>query len=292
MKQTRLIKFNALLLLAGLCVMGSCAEDELPAPMKKARTVVKFTADWSECASAAPVKYTVRMGNDAQEVTGNVNNFLLSSTSDYSMVAYNEPQGIIVSGNTATLNEVGISTRGAGASVTSLPDDFFSVAGDLKKDELMALTGDTLRLTFKMKQRTRQVNLMIKAGTRPISSASGVLENVVAGIDLITGEATSVANTIVNFTASQAADGAQQLSGVMRLLGVSREEERKQTMTMEVVMQDGGTTEMTADLTEMLAHIEEGGNRPLELQGTVSGGISGDVMDWQIVEKGDISFNN
>lgn len=30
MRRIRLCKFNALLLLAGLCVMGSCAEDELP----------------------------------------------------------------------------------------------------------------------------------------------------------------------------------------------------------------------------------------------------------------------
>lgn len=78
MRRIRLCKFNALLLLAGLCVMGSCAEDELPAPMKKARTVVKLTADWSECSSAAPAKYMVRIGNETQEVTGNVNSFYCS----------------------------------------------------------------------------------------------------------------------------------------------------------------------------------------------------------------------
>lgn len=38
----------------------------------------KLTADWSECSSAAPAKYMVRIGNETQEVTGNVNSFYCS----------------------------------------------------------------------------------------------------------------------------------------------------------------------------------------------------------------------
>ena len=62
-------------------------------------------------------EYMVRIGNETQEVTGNVNSFLLLSTSDYDMVAYNEPQGVTVNGNIATLNTV--TTRSEGSSVVT-----------------------------------------------------------------------------------------------------------------------------------------------------------------------------
>lgn len=268
MKRIGLCKFNALLLLAGLCVMGSCTEDELPAPMKKARTVVKLTADWSECSSAAPAKYMVRIGNETQEVTGNVNSFLLLSTSDYGMVAYNEPQGVSVNGNIATLNTV--ATRSEGSSVvTGNPDDLFSVSEDLVQDELLALTGDTLRLTVKMQQRTRQVNITMDTDVESVKSVTGMLDNVVSSIDLTTGELLSVAKASVSFTASPVAEGeaSMRLRGTVRLLGVSQEKAQRQIMTVEITKEDETTETITTDLTEVLSKLDEGGNTPLDIEG-------------------------
>ena len=280
MRRIRLCKFNALLLLAGLCVMGSCAEDELPAPMKKARTVVKLTADWSECSSAAPAKYMVRIGNETQEVTGNVNSFLLLSTSDYGMVAYNEPQGVSVNGNIATLNTV--ATRSEGSSVvTGNPDDLFSVSEDLVQDELLALTGDTLRLTVKMQQRTRQVNITMDTDVESIKSVTGMLDNVVSSIDLTTGELLSVAKASVSFTASPVA-------GTVRLLGVSQEKAQRQIMTVEITKEDETTETITTDLTEVLSKLDEGGNTPLDIEG--KGGFNGNVINWIVEEKGDLDW--
>ena len=262
MRRIRLCKFNALLLLAGLCVMGSCAEDELPAPMKKARTVVKLTADWSECSSAAPAKYMVRIGNETQEVTGNVNSFLLLSTSDYGMVAYNEPQGVSVNGNIATLNTV--ATRSEGSSVvTGNPDDLFSVSEDLVQDELLALTGDTLRLTVKMQQRTRQVNITMDTDVESIKSVTGMLDNVVSSIDLTTGELLSVAKA-------------------------SQEKAQRQIMTVEITKEDDTTETITTDLTEVLSKLDEGGNTPLDIEG--KGGFNGNVINWIVEEKGDLDW--
>ena len=282
MKRIGLCKFNALLLLAGLCVMGSCAEDELPAPMKKARTVVKLTADWSECSSAAPAKYMVRIGNETQEVTGNVNSFLLLSTSDYGMVAYNEPQGVSVNGNIATLNAV--ATRSEGSSVvTGNPDDLFSVSEDLVQDELLALTGDTLRLTVKMQQRTRQVNITMDTDVESIKSVTGMLD-----IDLTTGELLSVAKASVSFTASPVAEGeaSMRLKGTVRLLGVSQEKAQRQIMTVEITKEDETTETITTDLTEVLSKLDEGGNTPLDIEGR--GGFNGNVINWVVEEKGDL----
>ena len=278
MRRIRLCKFNALLLLAGLCVMGSCAEDELPAPMKKARTVVKLTADWSECSSAAPAKYMVRIGNETQEVTGNVNSFLLLSTSDYDMVAYNEPQGVTVNGNIATLNTV--ATRSEGSSVvTGNPDDLFSVSEDLVQDELLALTGDTLRLTVKMQQRTRQVNITMDTDVESIKSVTGMLDNVVSSIDLT-----------VSFTASPVAEGEarMRLKGTVRLLGVSQEKAQRQIMTVEITKEDETTETITTDLTEVLSKLDEGGNTPLDIEGR--GGFNGNVINWVVEEKGDLNW--
>lgn len=289
MRRIRLCKFNALLLLAGLCVMGSCAEDELPAPMKKARTVVKLTADWSECSSAAPAKYMVRIGNETQEVTGNVNSFLLLSTSDYDMVAYNEPQGVTVNGNIATLNTV--ATRSEGSSVvTGNPDDLFSVSEDLVQDELLALTGDTLRLTVKMQQRTRQVNITMDTDVENIKSVTGMLDNVVSSIDLTTGEQLSVAKAFVNFTASPVAEGeAMRLKGTVRLLGVSQEKAQRQKMTVEITKKDETTETITTDLTEVLSKLDEGGNTPLDIEGR--GGFNGNVIDWDVNDKGNLDWS-
>ena len=289
MKRIGLCKFNALLLLAGLCVMGSCTEDELPAPMKKARTVVKLTADWSECSSAAPAKYMVRIGNETQEVTGNVNSFLLLSTSDYGMVAYNEPQGVSVNGNIATLNTV--ATRSEGSSVvTGNPDDLFSVSEDLVQDELLALTGDTLRLTVKMQQRTRQVNITMDTDVESIKSVTGMLDNVVSSIDLTTGELLSVAKASVSFTASPVAEGeaSMRLKGTVRLLGVSQEKAQRQIMTVEITKEDETTETITTDLTEVLSKLDEGGNTPLDIEGR--GGFNGNVINWIVEEKGDLDW--
>lgn len=289
MKRIGLCKFNALLLLAGLCVMGSCTEDELPAPMKKARTVVKLTADWSECSSAAPAKYMVRIGNETQEVTGNVNSFLLLSTSDYGMVAYNEPQGVSVNGNIATLNAV--ATRSEGSSVvTGNPDDLFSVSEDLVQDELLALTGDTLRLTVKMQQRTRQVNITMDTDVESIKSVTGMLDNVVSSIDLTTGELLSVAKASVSFTASPVAEGeaSMRLKGTVRLLGVSQEKAQRQIMTVEITKEDETTETITTDLTEVLSKLDEGGNTPLDIEGR--GGFNGNVINWVVEEKGDLDW--
>lgn len=289
MKRIGLCKFNALLLLAGLCVMGSCTEDELPAPMKKARTVVKLTADWSECSSAAPAKYMVRIGNETQEVTGNVNSFLLLSTSDYGMVAYNEPQGVSVNGNIATLNAV--ATRSEGSSVvTGNPDDLFSVSEDLVQDELLALTGDTLRLTVKMQQRTRQVNITMDTDVESIKSVTGMLDNVVSSIDLTTGELLSVAKASVSFTASPVAEGeaSMRLRGTVRLLGVSQEKAQRQIMTVEITKEDETTETITTDLTEVLSKLDEGGNTPLDIEGR--GGFNGNVINWIVEEKGDLDW--
>lgn len=113
------------------------------------------------------------------------------------MVAYNEPQGVTVNGNIATLNTV--ATRSEGSSVvTGNPDDLFSVSEDLVQDELLALTGDTLRLTVKMQQRTRQVNITMDTDVESIKSVTGMLDNVVSSIDLTTGELLSVAKASVN----------------------------------------------------------------------------------------------
>lgn len=289
MKRIGLCKFNALLLLAGLCVMGSCTEDELPAPMKKARTVVKLTADWSECSSAAPAKYMVRIGNETQEVTGNVNSFLLLSTSDYGMVAYNEPQGVSVNGNIATLNTV--ATRSEGSSVvTGNPDDLFSVSEDLVQDELLALTGDTLRLTVKMQQRTRQVNITMDTDVESIKSVTGMLDNVVSSIDLTTGELLSVAKASVSFTASPVAEGeaSMRLKGTVRLLGISQEKAQRQIMTVEITKEDETTETTTTDLTEVLSKLDEGGNTPLDIEG--KGGFNGNVINWIVEEKGDLDW--
>ena len=289
MRRIRLCKFNALLLLAGLCVMGSCTEDELPAPMKKARTVVKLTADWSECSSAAPAKYMVRIGNETQEVTGNVNSFLLLSTSDYGMVAYNEPQGVSVNGNIATLNTV--ATRSEGSSVvTGNPDDLFSVSEDLVQDELLALTGDTLRLTVKMQQRTRQVNITMDTDVESIKSVTGMLDNVVSSIDLTTGELLSVAKASVSFTASPVAEGeaSMRLKGTVRLLGISQEKAQRQIMTVEITKEDETTETITTDLTEVLSKLDEGGNTPLDIEG--KGGFNGNVINWIVEKKGDLDW--
>ena len=289
MRRIRLCKFNALLLLAGLCVMGSCAEDELPAPMKKARTVVKLTADWSECSSAAPAKYMVRIGNETQEVTGNVNSFLLLSTSDYGMVAYNEPQGVSVNGNIATLNAV--ATRSEGSSVvTGNPDDLFSVSEDLVQDELLALTGDTLRLTVKMQQRTRQVNITMDTDVESIKSVTGMLDNVVSSIDLTTGEQLSVAKASVSFTASPVEGEARmRLKGTVRLLGVSQEKAQRQIMTVEITKGDERTETITTDLTEVLSKLDEGGNTPLDIEGR--GGFNGNVINWDVNDKGNLDWS-
>lgn len=291
MKQLRIRKYNAFILLAALA-LGSCAEDELPAPMKKAKTVVKLTADWSKCSSdVLPENYVVRIGNDMQPVKGNVNTFTLYADDDYSMLTYNEPQGITISGNTATLNTVTTRAGGVPESVVSgNPGNLFSASNELLKDELLKLADDTLRLGIQMQQHTRRVNLNMNVNETGIRAATGVLDNVASSIDLTTGELIGVASASVSFTPSQSAGSNQQLAATLCLLGVAKEEGKKQTMKVELTMQDATTKTVETDLTSVLSKLDES-NEPLEITGSMTqSGVGGTVINWTVVEGGDLSI--
>lgn len=166
----------------------------------------------------------------------------------------------------------------------------FSVSEDLVQDELLALTGDTLRLTVKMQQRTRQVNITMDTDVESIKSVTGMLDNVVSSIDLTTGELLSVAKASVSFTASPVAEGeaSMRLKGTVRLLGVSQEKAQRQIMTVEITKEDETTETITTDLTEVLSKLDEGGNTPLDIEGR--GGFNGNVINWVVEEKGDLDW--
>lgn len=126
--------------------MTGCVKDELfntPHPDKGA---VVVTTDWTDALAEAtvPDTYFLSMdGNVAKEVQAATNcypDLLLPGT--HTLLIYNEPQGMTISGTTATVNSLKDGT------LVPLPEYLFSA---VKEPDVVQ--DDTLRVTVPMIRR-------------------------------------------------------------------------------------------------------------------------------------------
>lgn len=283
--------------MGAVLLLGSCQGDELPQPMKRARTVLDLNTVWPTTVTdnaktivsransdfSEPENYVIRIGNDLHTVSGNVNRVIVYAGSTYDIVTYNEPQHITISGDIAVVDDT--PATGNGATMYGNPGHLFSTSNAVETSE----SNDTIKVKLAMQQRTHEVKLGLNVpGAK---SAEGVLYNVVAGINLATGEKVSVGNVSNSFSVTQAANYAQ-LSTTFRLLGIPEVEEGETPLQQKFVItltkNDDTVETIETDLTEELAGLEGNGNTSLEIKGELP--IQGNVIDWTVVEGGDLEI--
>lgn len=277
MKSKRHILLAYTAVLAAI-LFASCVKDELYDTPHPDRGAVVVTADWSDRSSEAgvPQAYTLRIGGQEQEVSGETNVFnRLLPPGRYTLTAYSRQDQITVEGNTASVNAT------SAKHIEPTPGYLFASVQDIG-----VLADDTLRATARMKQLVRRLDLELTATEgdyRRVRSATATLSGVASAADIVTGERSAAAEVINAFRQ----DG-NKFTVFFRLLGIVPTE--TQTLTVDITFNNGDAQRIVSNLTEAMKgfHSEA---KPIKLSGNlllpVEAGMTGaTITDWCEVEGG------
>mgnify|MGYP003259268620 FL=1 len=205
----------------------------------------------------------------------------------HTLLVYNEPEGMTVEGNIATVQM-------QEDMLVPLPGYLFSA-----EKELEIVQDDTLRVSVPMKRRLCPIvlNLSLKGeNTESIALITATLSGMAASVDLRTG-AVGSENATVALDVRQAEARTHtyregQLEMRCRVTGTDPKE--RQILTVKVTMADGYVQTIMSDLTEYLKDLNAD-MKPIELEGTVEapqdGHFSGTIEKWETVSGGDIDAN-
>ena len=277
MKSNRHIFITYTAVLAAIS-LASCVKDELYNTPHPDSGAVVVTADWSDRNSDAdiPQTYILSIDGQEQEVSRetNVLNRLLSA-GKYTLAAYNKPDQVTVANGTASVNAT------SAKHINPMPGYLFASVQDIN-----VVADDTLRVTARMKQLIRRLNLELTATEGDYSrvqSATATLSGVASVADMTTGErsaAAQVTNTFIQ-------DG-NKFTLFFRLLGIVTTE--AQTLTVDITFNNSDTQQIVSDVTESMKNfnneaepIKLKGNLLLPVEATVTGAT---ITGWNEVDGG------
>ena len=277
MKSNRHIFITYTAVLAAI-LLASCVKDELYNTPHPDSGAVVVTADWSDRNSDAdiPQAYILSIDGQEQEVSKetNVLNRLLSA-GKYTLAAYNKPDQVTVADNTVSVNAT------SAKHINPMPGYLFASVQDIN-----VVADDTLRVTARMKQLIRRLNLELTATEGDYSrvqSATATLSGVASVADMATGERSAAAQVTNTFRQ----DG-NKFTLFFRLLGIVTTE--AQTLTVDITFNNGDTQQIVSDVTESMKNfnneaepIKLKGNLLLPVEATVTGAT---ITGWNEVDGG------
>lgn len=308
MKKTaihKMIRGNRKINLSGICKLlifaavcqsfGSCVKDDLHNTPHPDKGAVRVTTDWTGRSEEAvqPENYLLRIGEESQEVTAETNTFKsLLAPGTYRLLAYNTPEGVSVTGNTAT-----VDTKDDG-TLTPQPGYLFSAG-----KELDVAADDTLKITLPMQQYIRCLTLTLQLAEgdkERIAGTAATLTGIAHSLDLTTGEQTAgqTRRTVApefrfGTVTPTRAEGKPALAAMLRLMGVITSE--RQTLTLAVTLTDGSVQTIRTDLTEMLKDFGGTDRKPLTLDALLNlptaSSMGGTITGWTEVDNGDITIH-
>lgn len=282
MKKTaihKMIRGNRKINLSGICKLlifaavcqsfGSCVKDDLHNTPHPDKGAVRVTTDWTGRSEEAvqPENYLLRIGEESQEVTAETNTFKsLLAPGTYRLLAYNTPEGVSVTGNTAT-----VDTKDDG-TLTPQPGYLFSAG-----KELDVAADDTLKITLPMQQYIRCLTLTLQLAEgdkERIAGTAATLTGIAHSLDLTTGEQT-------------AGQTGRTVAPEFRFGTV--------TLTLAVTLTDGSVQTIRTDLTEMLKDFGGTDRKPLTLDALLNlptaSSMGGTITGWTEVDNGDITIH-
>ncbi len=277
MKSNRHIFITYTAVLAAI-LLASCVKDELYNTPHPDSGAVVVTADWSNRNSDAdiPQIYILSIDGQEQEVSRetNVLNRLLSA-GKYTLAAYNKPDQVTVANNTASVNAT------SAKHINPMPGYLFASVQDIN-----VVADDTLRVTARMKQLIRRLNLELTATEGDYSrvqSATATLSGVASVADMATGERSAAAQVTNTFRQ----DG-NKFTLFFRLLGIVTTE--AQTLTVDITFNNGDTQQIVSDVTESMKNFNNEAE-PIKLKGNLLLPVEATVTDatitgWNEVDGG------
>ena len=157
---------TTILTLALLLTLGGCVKDELHDTAHPDTGKVTVTANWADRGEGVdiPASWHIALGDYTGTETGATHSpDYLFNPGNYTLAAYNIPDGITVSGTTAT-----VATED-GSFITGIPGWLFTSVQEV------AIEADTdYELTAAMHQQVRQLTLMIE----PTGDAADRIETI------------------------------------------------------------------------------------------------------------------
>lgn len=288
-----MMKARQYMTMAGMAalMLTSCVKDDLydtPHPDKGA---VVIATDWTEALaeSTVPETYLLRM-DEGRAVQADEKELCypdLLTPGAHTLLVYNEPEGITVAGNTATVQM-------QDGMLIPLPGYLFSA-----EKELNVMQDDTLRITVPMERRLCPIVLSLDLkgeNTDEIAGVEATLGGLSGSVDLRTGTPGGenlTARLDVRQTESKTRayrEGTLEMR--CRVVGIC--EEQKQMLSVKVTMNDGYVNTITSDLTELLKDLNTD-MEPVKLEGSIEapqdGHFSGTIEDWDTVSGGDTDAN-
>lgn len=254
MKNTAYIVISCLSAL----VLASCVKDDLyntPHPDKGALVV---TADFSERTEGNAIPDTYVFSVDGKTCDANsAEPFYypeLLPAGVHKLVAYNEPAGMLLSGNVASVEVLQDGT------VEPLPQYLYSYSGSVE-----AVVDDTVRVTMPMGQRVRDLYLrfdITEGDIARLASVGGTLSGVAGAFDVSAGAVTGAAMDVVP---DFAVDG-NSVEAHVRLLGTIGS---RQTLSLNIEFTDGLTQTVESDVADFLRDFGSDMLTPLELSGNL-----------------------
>ena len=265
----------------------SCVKDELHDTPHPDYGKITVTADWSDRGEGVdiPAEWTVTMGDYTGTETGATHSpDYLFKPGGYTLAAYNIPEGITISGTTATV------AAADGGCIVNAPGWLFSSVQEV------AIEADTdYELTAVMRQQVRKLTLMIEpAGdaAERIESIEGTLSGAAGTLDFATGTYGTPSEVELRFTKITKGDDAGKWMATVRLLGIAGNLQR---LTATLTYTDGNPqpTSLNSDLTTALDGFNDGKTSPLTLGGTIAetpgeAGFTGEITDWETVDGGGV----
>lgn len=279
---------TTILSLALLLTLGGCVKDELHDTPHPDTGKVTVTADWSDRGEGVdiPASWQIVMGDYTGTETGATHSSdHLFSPGNYTLAAYNIPEGITVSGTTAAV------AAADGGFIVNTPGWLFTSVQEVE------IEADTdYSLTAAMKQQVRELTLVVE----PTGDAAGRITEIVAHLtgaartlDFATDTYGAASNVVLPFTKITEGDDAGKWKATVRLLGVTGTE---QLLTGEIRYADGNPTPTTlkSDITEALKGFNTGKGESLTLGGTLVETPEGMEVDgagitgWKPIDGGEV----
>ena len=267
-------------LICAVCVpflLASCVKDELHDTPHPDKGVVAVSIDLPQGASGED--YTVEI--DGTTADGKEGRYTVSDPlppGEYTVLAYNTPQGFTVTDGIARVERTDGTVRALTDFINSLPDYLYSGT-----ERITVMADDTLRMNLDVTQRVRDLHIELtvtEGDPERIVAITGTLSGVAEAYDLrnetLYGETVSTRPT---FTRS-----GDKVSADLRLLGVLGD---AQTLTLVLTFTDGQTQTVESDLTEILADfngdMEEALGIEGELHTPVRAGMEATIKDWNTI---------
>ncbi len=278
---------TTILALALLLTLGGCVKDELHDTPHPDTGGIAVTADWTQRGEGVdiPAEWTVTMGGYTGTETGATHSpDYLFKPGSYTLAACNTPDGITISGTTATVDAAD------GGFIADTPGWLFTSVQEV------AIEADTdYSLTAVMHQQVRQLTLVIEpAGDAAdrIESIDGTLSGAAGTLDFATGTHGTPSELGLHFTKITSGDDAGKWTATVRLLGIAGDAQR---LTATLTYTDGNPadTSLDSDLTAALDGFNNGKTAPLTLGGTIAetpgeAGFTGEITDWETVDGGGV----